>query len=278
MREARNKQPLYVFEEVKTPRVEGKAVRKRIPRLDHHRNERIVYGLSPSSSMPSILGVIKNYSEEEEGKRKYLEPDIVPMIPKMAVLTVLPKDGDGADGAAAEGDDSSSEPTPVNRTITIPQPEYSPIGGNSGRKRKRGGQGEVLEDPLFDGSAEMEMEELEESGGVVVGGGGVSSAATRPPRAEIAEAFGCVSGWLRIARNSEQYFNADPVQSKLFFVARGHVILTIGEQSTRLPPLGCFVVPPHNEFTLAHGSASNQHAYLSFIALPGDQFPTAEYK
>ena len=289
-RASRPAAPEYVFEEIKTPIVDGKALRKRLPRLDHHRNERIVYGTSPSSSMPSILGVIRNVTKEDygedddnddEGTLDRNNPLNVPALTSLPALTMVPvmKKSAIEGGEDEEDEEGKEELKEVARTIAIWKPEFSAIGGKGGKTRRREGS-LVLEDPVFD---EPEDDEFDENGEPKDREDArLPQHRWRPaahtPRAEIAEAFGCVSGWLKISRGSEQYFDADPDQSKIFFMIRGLAIFTIGHRSTHLPTHSSFIVPPGNPFTIAHGSDWKTPILLAFVALPGDVYPTSEYK
>lgn len=91
---------------------------------------------------------------------------------------------------------------------------------------------------------------------------------------QLGEAFGGVTGWVRLAHGAQQEFIADPDQSKVFFVCRGIVALQMNDTIARIPQFGCFIVPPGNQFKLLHASLSTLHTVLSFVALPGDHEPS----
>lgn len=91
---------------------------------------------------------------------------------------------------------------------------------------------------------------------------------------QLGEAFGGVTGWVRLAHGAQQEFVADPDQSKIFFVCRGIVALQMNGTISRIPQFGCFIVPPNNQFKLFHASLSTLHTVLSFVALPGDHEPS----
>lgn len=91
---------------------------------------------------------------------------------------------------------------------------------------------------------------------------------------QIGEAFGGVTGWVRLAHGALQEFVADPDQSKIFFVCRGIIAVEIDGNLSRIPQFGCFIIPPGNQFKLIHASLSTLPTVLSFVALPGDHEPT----
>src|SRR5690606_17331274 len=153
--------PQYVFEELKTPLVNGKKLRKRIRPLDYARNERVVYGYrDPESKLPSGVGVIKNVGEDvapPAKKSKHVEQSEKERVEIHDTMTV---------------NNESGEKAP--RVLAIPRPRFKPIvEGN-----------------------ESTM---------------------------ISEAFGELTGWIKISAGADQQFNADPDQSKVFFVAKGDV-------------------------------------------------------
>lgn len=92
---------------------------------------------------------------------------------------------------------------------------------------------------------------------------------------QLGEAFGGVTGWVRLAHGAYQEFVADPDQSKIFFVSRGIVALQMNDTISRIPQFGCFIIPPNNQFKLYHASLSTLHTVLSFVALSGDHEPSA---
>lgn len=206
----------YVFEELKTPTMNGRKLRKRIPRLDHYRNERVVYGFRDATSqLPSVIGIVRNTAMDvtsagmpPQKRQKQREVDDVPMH---EVLDVFDHETNSV----------------VPRVVSIPKPSFKPL--------------------------------VEEDNSSL-----------------ISEAFGGVTGWIKLAYNAEQKFDEDPDQSKVFFVAKGEVLLTIANTTTRIPQFGTFVVPPNNEFIISHAKTNKMPILISFVALAGTQVPSAE--
>lgn len=210
--------PQYVFEELKSPNLNGRKLRKRVKPLDFYRNEKLVYGYRDTSSkLPSILGVIRNVGEDVTSagmpvQKRFKRGDDEEEIEASATMQVY----------------DEFEAEPVERVIAIPTPSFKPI---------------------VDGE----------------------------PSTLISDAFGCVTGWIKLAYGAEQVFNPDPDQTKVFFMAKGQAILSIGNQQTKIPQFGSFMVPPNNAFSLRHSKNQKVPCLLSFVALSGDQRPSSEY-